>query len=82
MKQITAYESSDGLIHRTSVACKEHELSIPAKEYFECKSIRDLAGLVTFVSEHTELVAYIVARCAPVPDNPDEITMPHTIKIF
>jgi hypothetical protein len=82
MKQITAYESSDGLIHRTSVACKEHELSISAMEYFRGDSIDDLDDLTRFVEQHTEYVAYLVAKCAAVPDNPDEITMPHTIKIF
>ena len=82
MKQITAYESSDGLIHRTSVACKEHELSLSAKEYFETNRIVDLEDLTIFVEQHTEFVAYLVANCATIPVNPDEVVLPHTIKIF
>lgn len=83
MKRITAYESSDGSIHRTLEACREHELSIPVKEYFKrCNCIQDLDDLANFVEQYTEFVAYLVAKCVPIPDNPDEITMPHTIKIF
>ena len=72
MKQITAYESSDGKLFKSEQDCGCYELYGGVDAYFRTRSIGTRDELDRFAEGHYDYLVHLIARFSPARSQRDK----------